>query len=306
MIQTAEGGLNDAYNNQVSGINQIADEEERNKQLLDAQDRYRQAKKALNDQYDQQEKDARDAMQADNMATYGAMFGGMADLVKGYAGESSGAYKTMLAAQKAANLASAIMSGYTSIAAAWGSKPFPYNLPAVAIATAKAGVFQAAIQAVTPGFANGGYTGDGGKYDPAGIVHKGEGVLTQEEIAALGGPTGFEYLRKAIRTGDLFENSEILASKSFMALAGYSSGGVVGGDISLSGSSYYPKQSAISSAANSVSSGTGNVEINVTVTDSGVSTQSNQSDQKQLGQMIGNAVRAVIRQEQRQGGLLSK
>lgn len=52
--------------------------------------------------------------------------------------------------------------------------------------------------------------------------------------------------------------------------------------------------------------GGGNVEINVHVTDSGVSSQSNQSDQKQLGQMIGNAVRTVIRQEQRQGGLLSK
>lgn len=50
----------------------------------------------------------------------------------------------------------------------------------------------------------------------------------------------------------------------------------------------------------------GNVNITVNVTDSGVTTQSNQSDQKQLGQMIGNAVRTVIRQEQRQGGLLSK
>lgn len=27
-----------------------------------------------------------------------------------------------------------------------------------------------------------------GKYEPAGINYKGEGVLTQEEIAALGGP----------------------------------------------------------------------------------------------------------------------
>lgn len=52
--------------------------------------------------------------------------------------------------------------------------------------------------------------------------------------------------------------------------------------------------------------GGGDVNISVQVTDSGVSTQSNQSDQKQLGQMIGNAVRTVIRQEQRQGGLLSK
>ena len=51
--------------------------------------------------------------------------------------------------------------------------------------------------------------------------------------------------------------------------------------------------------------GSGDVHISVQVTDSGVSTQSNQSDQKQLGQMIGNAVRTVIRQEQRQGGLLS-
>lgn len=53
-------------------------------------------------------------------------------------------------------------------------------------------------------------------------------------------------------------------------------------------------------------SGGGDVNITVHVTDSGVSTQSNQNEQKQLGQMIGNAVRAVIRQEQRQGGLLSK
>lgn len=50
----------------------------------------------------------------------------------------------------------------------------------------------------------------------------------------------------------------------------------------------------------------GDVNITVHVTDSGVSTQSNQNEQKQLGQMIGNAVRTIIRQEQRQGGLLAK
>lgn len=53
-------------------------------------------------------------------------------------------------------------------------------------------------------------------------------------------------------------------------------------------------------------SGGGDVNIQVHVTDSGVSTQSNQADQKQLGQMIGSAVRAIIRQEQRQGGLLAR
>lgn len=51
------------------------------------------------------------------------------------------------------------------------------------------------------GFSSGGYTGNGGKYEPAGVVHKGEGVLTQEEIRALGGPQGFESLRRSIRGG---------------------------------------------------------------------------------------------------------
>ncbi|NHC63109.1 phage tail tape measure protein [Paenalcaligenes suwonensis] len=46
---------------------------------------------------------------------------------------------------------------------------------------------------------SGGYTGDGGKYDPAGIVHKGEGVLNADEIRAIGGEAGFNALRQSIR-----------------------------------------------------------------------------------------------------------
>lgn len=48
------------------------------------------------------------------------------------------------------------------------------------------------------GFDSGGYTGDGGKFEPAGIVHKGEGVLNQSEIRALGGELGFNQLRRNI------------------------------------------------------------------------------------------------------------
>ena len=51
------------------------------------------------------------------------------------------------------------------------------------------------------GFADGGYTGPGGKYEPAGIVHKGEGVLSQEDVRALGGPSAFESLRRSLRRG---------------------------------------------------------------------------------------------------------
>ncbi|WJS89208.1 hypothetical protein NEE10_05255 [Glaesserella parasuis] len=36
------------------------------------------------------------------------------------------------------------------------------------------------------GFSSGGYTGDGGKYTPAGIVHRGEYVITKEATSRLG------------------------------------------------------------------------------------------------------------------------
>lgn len=56
------------------------------------------------------------------------------------------------------------------------------------------------------GKAEGGYTGPGGKYEPAGIVHKGEVVWSQEDIRRWGGVSVVEALRR-----------------------GYASGGVVGG-----------------------------------------------------------------------------
>ncbi|MBV6788485.1 phage tail tape measure protein [Xanthomonas euvesicatoria] len=61
------------------------------------------------------------------------------------------------------------------------------------------------------GWDTGGYTGPGGKFEPAGIVHKGEGVLSQLDIAAIGGPRGFLSLLSTIRRG-----------------RGYAAGGMVG------------------------------------------------------------------------------
>ena len=48
------------------------------------------------------------------------------------------------------------------------------------------------------------------------------------------------------------------------------------------------------------------ITVHVSVQSNGDSSVDSQGQSKQLGQMIGNAVRTVIRQEQRQGGLLSK
>lgn len=60
------------------------------------------------------------------------------------------------------------------------------------------------------GFSSGGYTGAGGKNDPAGIVHKGEVVWSQRDIAKAGGVGVVEAMR---RNGG--------------AIPGYASGGVV-------------------------------------------------------------------------------
>ncbi|EPP9128715.1 tape measure protein, partial [Acinetobacter baumannii] len=47
------------------------------------------------------------------------------------------------------------------------------------------------------GFSDGGYTGSGGKYEPAGIVHKGEVVWSQEDIRRWGGVGLVENMRKS-------------------------------------------------------------------------------------------------------------
>ncbi|WP_108260500.1 phage tail tape measure protein [Mangrovicoccus ximenensis] len=58
------------------------------------------------------------------------------------------------------------------------------------------------------GFANGGYTGHGGKYEPAGVVHRGEYVLSKAATSRLG-----------VGNLDALHNS---------ALRGYATGGLVG------------------------------------------------------------------------------
>lgn len=57
----------------------------------------------------------------------------------------------------------------------------------------------AAMAAFGGGFAEGGYTGPGGKYDIAGYVHRGEHVMPAEAVNSIGLPN-LEYMR---RTGQL-------------------------------------------------------------------------------------------------------
>ena len=48
-------------------------------------------------------------------------------------------------------------------------------------------------------YSEGGYTGDGGKYQPAGVVHKGEYVFDKAAVKAAGGPAALEAMRRNLK-----------------------------------------------------------------------------------------------------------
>lgn len=76
-------------------------------------------------------------------------------------------------------------------------------LAQIALKQAGVGIVGAVSSAI--GFAGGGYTGSGGKYEPAGVVHRGEFVFTKEATSRIG-------------VGNLYS-----------MMSGYASGGLVDG-----------------------------------------------------------------------------
>lgn len=115
------------------------------------------------------------------------------------------------------------------------------------------------------GFASGGYTGDGGKYEPAGIVHKGEYVINAASTKKL----GLAYLSRL----NGYANGGLVGGSALPAVAG-------GGDVHISVT---------------VDAG-GQVQSQA----SGI----NESAMNQLGKLIGVAVKEQIVKEKRPGGIL--
>lgn len=115
------------------------------------------------------------------------------------------------------------------------------------------------------GFASGGYTGDGGKYEPAGIVHKGEYVINAAATKRL----GLGYLN---------------------SLNGYANGGLVGGGALPTVAGGGDVHISVTVEAG------GQVQSQA----SGI----NESAMNQLGKLIGVAVKERIVKEKRPGGIL--
>ena len=103
-----------------------------------------------------------------------------------------------IATTLAANTAAAIETLASWAPAALVASIGSFGAAAVVGGTALIAAY-ALIKGMSGGFAEGGYTGAGGKYDPAGVVHKGEIVWSQADIRRFGGVSAVE----ALRTGNV-------------------------------------------------------------------------------------------------------
>lgn len=205
---------------------------------------------------------------------YGSMFSEMSEMVGSFAGKQSAAYKVMFGIEKGFAIAKSVLAIQTAMASATASLPFPENLPVISQVAMEGAKIISTIKSITSaGFAEGGYTGTGSKYTPAGIVHAGEIVWSQADIKRWGGVDVVERMRKA---------------------KGYADGGIVGG------------KNYMTKVTSDKLMGGNNVSVNVVVNADGSSdVQANAQMGKQMGDAIKAAVLQTIVQEKRQGGLLS-
>lgn len=164
---------------------------------LEMLENYRSEEGRLNQQWDAEEERIRkehqdrlaDIDRARRLAQLSATeetFGSLADLARGFAGEQSGIYRTLFAIEKAASVARATVAIQTGIAEA-AANPWPTNLGAMAsVAAATAGIVGAISGVNIKGFQSGGYTGNAGVSDIAGVVHGREFVFDAAATRRIG------------------------------------------------------------------------------------------------------------------------
>ncbi|EPM1134101.1 phage tail length tape measure family protein [Klebsiella variicola] len=120
-------------------------------------------------------------------ASMQSLFDSTAEIMRTGFGEQSAIYKVAFAASKAFAIADSMVKIQQAIASGAVSAPYPANIIAMSSIAAQTASIVSNIQAVSGvGFASGGYTGPGGKYQPAGIVHKGEYVFDQASTNRIG------------------------------------------------------------------------------------------------------------------------
>ena len=118
---------------------------------------------------------------------YQSAFGLAASITKAFGGEQSGMYRALFAVEKAFAFSRIFLENKVALAKAYASAPFPYNLAAVGKTLMTSGVLTAAIDTFTPkGFKQGGYTGNMGASQVAGVVHGQEYVFDAQATKRIG------------------------------------------------------------------------------------------------------------------------
>ncbi|MFH7379549.1 phage tail length tape measure family protein [Klebsiella aerogenes] len=165
-------------NQQQQAITQstLLNEQQKQQQLLALQQQGQQNQQALST-----------AVYAAQMQSAQNSFSSITDSMGGMFGEQSAMYKAAFVTQKAFAIAQAALQLPMAMGQALAGLPFPANIAAMAsVVGLMASITSSISSAAAVGFASGGYTGSGGKYQPAGIVHKGEYVFDQESTNRIG------------------------------------------------------------------------------------------------------------------------
>ncbi|HBT3148806.1 phage tail length tape measure family protein [Klebsiella aerogenes] len=177
-LKQAQTDYADWLNQQQQAITQntLLNEQQKQQQLLALQQQGQQNQQALST-----------AVYVAQMQSAQNSFSGITDSMGVMFGEQSAMYKAAFVTQKAFAIAQAALQLPMAMGQALAGLPFPANIAAMAsVVGLMASITSSISSAAAVGFASGGYTGSGGKYQPAGIVHKGEYVFDQESTNRIG------------------------------------------------------------------------------------------------------------------------
>lgn len=115
-----------------------------------------------------------------------ALFGDLAGIAKAFAGEQSGIYRAMFAVEKGFAIAQSAIAIQQSVAKAM-ALGFPQNIPVIGAAVAQGATLLSTIKGIQPqGFKQGGYTGNTGSGQVAGVVHGQEYVFDAASTKRIG------------------------------------------------------------------------------------------------------------------------
>lgn len=168
----------------------IDDFNERSRLLQEAKRTHEEQMYAITALYTQKTEQLEEERLSKTLQAYGATFGALAGLIKDHAGEQSKAYRAMFAVSKAYALADVGVKMGKAVADAWADPSATtiwQKLANVAKVSLEQGHVLSMINAISPkGFATGGYTGNMGINQVAGVVHGQEYVLNAKATKRIG------------------------------------------------------------------------------------------------------------------------